>query len=86
MSKPKYWSALSLRVGVKSVRLDVRFILEQAIQDVDSLPYSARDKVTEQSYVGIGNVVVAQSAIASIADVILREEILLVEIPLGPVC
>lgn len=72
---------LSLRIGVENVGLNVAFILEQAVEDVDCLPDAARDEMAEQSDVGIGDMVVADTAVSSVTDVILREKILLVQIP-----
>ena len=76
---------LSLRVGMKYVKLDVAIVLEKAIKDVDRLPNAARDEVTEDRYVVVGDMVVTDPAIAAVADVVLGEKVLLVQIPAGAV-
>jgi hypothetical protein len=72
---------LSLRIGVENVRLDVAFILEQPVEDVDRLPNAAGDEVAEERDVGIGDVVIADAAIASVADMVLGEQVLFVQVP-----
>jgi hypothetical protein len=46
---------LSLRVGVENIGLDITFVLEHPIEDVDRFPDTAGNEVAEQSYVGIGD-------------------------------
>src|SRR5260370_7989707 len=72
---------LSLRVGVENVGLDIAFVLEQPIEDVDRFPDTARNEVAEQSNVGIGDMIVADAAIASVTDVLFGEKILFVQVP-----
>lgn len=45
---------LPLGIGVENVRLDVAFVFEQAVQDIDGLPDAARDEVAEERYIGVG--------------------------------
>ena len=76
---------LPLGVGMDRVRLDVRPVLQQPIQDVDRLPHAARDEVAEQRHVGVRDVIVADAAVPAVADVVLGEQVLLVEVPLHAV-
>ncbi len=85
MRKAEHRQRLPLRVGVDGVRLDVGGVLQQAIDDVDRLPDTARDEVAEQRDVRIGHVVVGDAAVAAIADVVRGEQILVVEVVLGAV-
>jgi hypothetical protein len=61
---------------VDNIGLVVAFILGQTVKDADGLPNVARDEVAEQSNVCIGNVIVADAAIASVTDVILGDKTL----------
>jgi len=70
---------------VEHVGLDVRRVLRQAVEDVDGLPHAARDEVAEQRDVGVRHVVVGDAAVAAIADVALREQVVLVQVPLRAV-
>jgi hypothetical protein len=73
---------LPLGIGVENVRLDVAFVLEQPVKDIDGLSDAARDEVAEERYVGVGYMVVADAAVA---DVVFGDEVLLVEIPARPI-
>jgi hypothetical protein len=61
--------ALTLRVGMKRVGLNLRAVLEQRIQDVDSLPDAAGNEAGEQGDVGVSDVMVRDAAIPAIANV-----------------
>ena len=74
------WLALTLGVGMKRVGLDRRAVLHQPIKDVDRLPHAAGDEAGEQGDVGIGDVVVSDTAIAAIANVPGPHEIVLAEL------
>jgi hypothetical protein len=76
---------LPLGIGVERVGLDVARILQQPIENGHSSPYTARDGVAGQSNVGVRHVTVANATTAAVADAILREQVLFVEIPLGAV-
>src|ERR1039457_136201 len=67
------------------IRLNVGKVLEEAIEYVDRLPHATGDEVGEKSNVRVRDVVVADSSIPSVADVVLREQVLLVQIPLGAI-
>ncbi len=82
--RPNTGQRLPLRVGVDGVRLDVGGVLQQAIDDVDRLPDTARNEVAEQRDVRIGHVVVGDAAVAAIRDVVRGEQILVVESYLVP--
>jgi hypothetical protein len=67
--------ALALGVGVDRVRLGVGEVAQEPFDDVDGFPDAARDEVTEQSDVVIGDVVVGDPAVAAVADVRLSQEV-----------
>jgi hypothetical protein len=67
--------ALALGVGVDRVRLGVRQVAQQALDDVDGLPDAAGDEVREQRDVVVGDVVVGDLAVAAVADVRLGKEV-----------
>jgi len=60
---------------MQRIGLDIRGILEQAIQDIDRLPHPAWDKVAEQRHIGICHVIIADAAIAAITNMIFRQKI-----------
>lgn len=70
---------------MEDVRLDIALVFEQAIQDIDGLPDAARNEVAEESDVGVGDMVVTDAAIAAIADMVFRDEVLFVKVPTRPV-
>lgn len=78
--------ALGLRVAMDNLRLDVGSVGQQAVQDVDALVHATRNEVAEQRHVFVGHVVVADAAIATVADVVLRQEVVFVDAPLGAIC
>lgn len=70
---------------MNGVRLNLRLVMQQAVEDVDRFPNSTRDEMTEQRNVGIREVVIANATITTIANVIFSQEVVLVNIPLGPI-
>jgi hypothetical protein len=73
---------LPLGVCMQGIGLDIRGVLEQAIKDIDRLPHPTRDKMAEQGDLAICHVIIADPAIAAIADMVFGQEILFVDIPL----
>lgn len=53
---------------------------------MNRFPNAARDEVAEQGDVHVRNVVVADAAVAAVTDMIFREQILLVKVPLRSIC
>ena len=70
---------------MQGVGLDLRLVLEQAIQNINCFPDPAWNEMTEERDVGIGDMVIPDPAIAAVTNVIFREQILFIEIPLGAV-
>ena len=70
---------------MNGVRLNLRLVMQQAVEDVDRFPNSTRDEMTEQRNVGIRDVVIANATITTIANAIFSQEVVLVNIPLGPI-
>src|SRR5271154_5181434 len=69
--------ALALGISVKRIGLNRRVVLHQRIKDMDRLPHPAGDEAGEQGDVGVGDVVVSDTAVAAIADVRGSYEIIL---------
>ena len=65
--------------------LDAGLILFQDIQQVVAFPGTTRDQIDHQGNIGAGEQVEADRTIATIADMLLRKQILLVEFPLGTI-
>ena len=72
--------ALALGISVKRIGLNRRAVLHQRIKDMDRLPYPAGDEAGEQSDVGVGDVVIGDTAVATIADVPGSHEIVFAEL------
>jgi len=77
----EYGRVLSLCVGMERVRLNFTLVFEQAIKNVDGFPDATWDEVAEQRDVAIGDVIVADAAVPSVADVVLGQQILFIQIP-----
>lgn len=73
--------ALRLGIALDRIGLNVGEVLEQAVEKINRLPDPAGDEVGEQGDVGVGDMIVANAAIPSVADVVLGEQVLLVQIP-----
>jgi hypothetical protein len=65
-------SALGLSIPMYDIGLDIGSVLDQTIQDVDGFPDTARNEVREQRDIGIADMVVGNSTIASITDMVFR--------------
>ena len=66
-------------------RLDVRGVLEQALQNVDRFPDAAWDEMAEQGDVRIRDVVVSDATVAAIPYRVLGKQAVLRELILGPI-
>ena len=78
--------ALGLRVAMDDLGLDVGRVGQQAIEDVDALVHATGNEVAEQRHVFVGHMVVADAAVAAVADVVLRQQVVLVDAPFGAIC
>src|SRR6266508_2690643 len=65
--------------------LDAGLMWFQDIQQVVAFPGTTRDQIDHQGNIGAGEQVEADRTIATIADMLLRKQILLVEFPLGAI-
>src|SRR5512143_4216265 len=72
--------ALSLRVRMDGVGLNLRAVLADEVQDGVSLPGTTGNEPREQSDVGVGDEIVADPAIAAVADVIFGHQALRVDV------
>ena len=85
MRKREHWRALALGIRVERVRLDVGLVFKKPIENINGLPDTTRNEVREERDVGVRHVVIANAAVPSVADVIFRKQVLLVQIPAGSV-
>ncbi len=86
MGQSENGCTLALSVGVHNLRVQ-RFIgLRHEIQNVVAFPRAARAESREQRDIIIGNKVVTQAAPVAIANLVLRHEVLGIQIPLRAVC
>src|SRR6266568_3703331 len=85
MCQTKHGRTLRLRVAMNGLRPDRGIFLSKHIQNVRSLPDSTGNKVTEERDVRIRDMIIADSPITTIADVIFGQQVLLVHLPLGAV-
>jgi hypothetical protein len=72
-------------VSAWSGRLNIALVLKQTVENVNGFPDAARNEMAEQRNVAICDVVIPDAAVAAIADVILGQQILFVQIPLRTV-
>jgi response regulator of citrate/malate metabolism len=70
--KAEHRRVLSLRISVESVGLDVAFVVQQSVENVDRLPNTTRNEVTEQRDIHVRNVVVLFSAGISQSEIARR--------------
>jgi hypothetical protein len=77
--------ALALSIGVERVRLDCGAVPYQPVQDMDGLPDIARDEASEQRNVAVGDVVIGDTAIPAIADVLGADEIVFTQWNMGAI-
>src|ERR1017187_240109 len=78
-------STLALRVSVDGVRLHVGLVLLQKVENGMTFPRAARRPAAHQCDIVIGHQVVANTVVSTIANVILRHEVLRVQIPFHPI-
>ncbi len=82
VGQTKHRPTLRLCVTVNGIGLNFRVISDEPVQDVHRLMHAARNEVAEERDVHVGDMVVANPAVPAITDVILRQQILLIQIPL----
>ena len=69
-ARPKIGAALAVRVGVHRVGLQERAVLGHEVEDGVALVGAAGQEAREQRDVGVGDQVVADPAVAAVADVV----------------
>ena len=86
MGQCEHCVILRLCVAVHRVRLDVRFVAQQTVQDMDALVSSTRYEVAKQRNELVRHMVVPNSAVTPIADMVLGHQVLFIQIPFGAIC
>ena len=76
---------LSLGIGMDGIRLNVGFILEQAINDVDRFPDTTGNEVAEKSNVGVRDVVIGNAAITPLTHMSFRQQAVFAQLKLRPI-
>jgi len=76
---------LTLGIGMKRIGLNLRTVFHQRIKNMNRLPDTAGDEAGEQGDIGVGDVVVSDTAISTVADVPGTNEIILAEFDVGAV-
>ena len=85
MSQAEHHFALGVGIAVQGIRLNIRVVVLQDVENMDGFVDTAGDEMTEQGDVGVGYDVVSQPTSARIADMPFGKQILLVDIPFGAV-
>src|SRR5947209_15732805 len=67
------------------VRLNLRLVLHQSINDIDGFPDATCDEVAKQEDVQVAHMMVGDASEPAVADVFLREQVLFRQIVLCPV-
>ncbi|MPN41964.1 hypothetical protein SDC9_189519 [bioreactor metagenome] len=81
MGKRKHRVALGLGIAMDGVWPDIRSVGHQPIKDMGALVGAAGNEMAEQRNELVGDMVIADTAIAAVADVVLGNQVLLVEVP-----
>jgi hypothetical protein len=85
MRESEYRCTLALSIRVDRLRLYVRLVLLKEVEDMVAFPRTAGCEAAEQGNVQVGYEVVSDPAVAAVADVVLRHEILRRQVPFRPV-
>src|SRR6266568_2141294 len=85
MRQAKHGGTLCLRITMHRLWSDRGVFFGKHIQNVRALPHSTGNKVTEERDVRIRDMIIADSPIAAIADMIFGQQVLLIHLPLGAV-
>src|ERR1700732_1495662 len=78
----KNGGALTLGVGVDGIGPHIGFILLDKIQDVMSLPGTARREGGKQREVGVSYEIISDAAVTAVANVVFRHQVLRIQFPL----
>jgi len=70
-----------MTVGMNNVRLNVAFVLHQAVENIDRLSNAAGNKVRKQRDVFCADDKVRDPSVTAVTNVILREQILFIQVP-----
>ena len=85
MRQAKHGGALRLRIAMHRLWSDRGVFFGKHIQNVRALPDPTGDEVTEERDVGIRDMIIADSPITTIANMIFGQQVLLVHLPLGAI-
>jgi hypothetical protein len=70
---------------MEGVGTNLRAVLQEAIQDVHGFPHPTGHKAAEQGNIGIGYMVVADALPPAVPQVVLTQEVLFIDVPLGAI-
>jgi len=73
---------LALGIGVQGLRLRNRSIALEKVENVVALPGATGDEIGEEGDVGAGDMIVADATVATVANMLFGEQIMLVQLPL----
>ena len=59
--------------------------MQEAVQDVHRFPHPTGNKAAEQGDIGIGHVVVADASPPTVPQMVLAQEVLFIDVPLGAI-
>ena len=70
---------------MNGVRLDLRLVLHQSINDIDSFPDPTGDEVREEQDIQVAHMVVGDASKPTITDMLLCQQVLFCQIVLRPI-
>ena len=74
-----------MSITVQRVRLNIRLIVQQPIEEIKRLENATGNEMAEQRNVAVRDVVVANAAVAAVANVVFSQQIVLVNILFGAI-
>ncbi len=81
ISQPKDWFTLALGIAVDDVGALVSIQLLEDVQNESAFPGAAGNEMAEEGDIRVGDMVIPNPAIAAIPNVLLRQQIVFVDVP-----
>jgi hypothetical protein len=76
---------LPLRLGMEGVGTKLRAVLQEPVQEVHGVPHPPGHQAAEPGTIGLGHVGVAEASPPAVPQVVLTQEVLFIDVPLGAV-
>jgi hypothetical protein len=77
---------LALGIAMNCIWLENRLVFEQAIQYVNGFPNATGDEMTEQSDIGVRDMMVGDTTIATVANMTFTQKVVFIQFVMGTIC